>query len=183
MAFELAGGEPADSHRASRTEHNGAAQTPDNNPRPQPGQPVSSVTPLNFDRVVAPAMPHNRIATAQTAAVYGMLGGFVPNVQAAFHPSAEQTHERGTPLAGESNAEMRKSASLESAHMLAFEQLANNETAARSSLGLEFSLRGALNATPLLMILALERIAANNSRRASRNERCPTSLPLRRAKP
>ena len=54
--------------------------------------------------------------------------------------------------------------------------------AARSALGMEFSLRGALNATPLLMILALERIAASNSRRANRDERCPTSLPLRRAK-
>jgi hypothetical protein len=181
MAFELAGGEPADAHRASRTEHNPAAQTPDHNSRTQPDQPVSSVAPRDFDHVVAAATSHSSIATAQTAAVFGMLGGIVPDLQTGFQPSAEQMDERGAPLAGEPNAEMRKSASLESAHMLAFEQLANNETAARSSLGLEFSLRGALNATPLLMILALERIAANNSRRASRDERCPTALSLRRA--
>jgi hypothetical protein len=65
--------------------------------------------------------------------------------------------------------------------MEAFEALAD-EAATRSSLGLEFSLRGALNVTPLLMILALERIAASNSRRAHRDERTPTLLPLRQMK-
>ena len=78
------------------------------------------------------------------------------------------------------NTAMPYVAGLDSAHMEAFEELAVEKVAARSALGMEFSLRGALNATPLLMILALERIAASNSRRANRDERCPTSLPLRR---
>jgi hypothetical protein len=65
--------------------------------------------------------------------------------------------------------------------MEAFEELADEATT-RSSLGLEFSLRGALNVTPLLMILALERIAASNSRRANRDERIPNAMLLRQTK-
>ena len=79
------------------------------------------------------------------------------------------------------NTTVPYAAGLDSARMAAFEEVAVDAVSARSALGMEFSLSGALNATPLLMILALERIAASNSRRANRDERCPTSLPLRRA--
>jgi hypothetical protein len=61
-------------------------------------------------------------------------------------------------------------APLDRAREEAFEEFDIQELAAGPSLVLESSLRGALNATPLLMILALERIAASNSRRTNRQD-------------
>jgi hypothetical protein len=56
------------------------------------------------------------------------------------------------------------------AHARVFERLGQQVEVPSEPLAIQLSWRGALNATPLLMILALERIAASNSRRASRHE-------------
>ncbi len=184
MAFELAGGEPSDSERAAQADQHNAKLSPDPNSRPMPREPLSSAAEMKrgeFGRISVAAALQGKIIAAQATSIIGLLGGFVAELPAG-HLAFERTAERHLGFTTQRNTAVPYAAGLDSAHMEAFEELAVERVAARSALGMEFSLSGALNATPLLMILALERIAASNSRRANRDERCPTSLPLRRAK-
>ena len=61
-------------------------------------------------------------------------------------------------------------AELQSAYAQAYEHLGEAAEAVADPPAAAFSWRSALNATPLLMVLALERIAASNSRRAGRHD-------------
>jgi hypothetical protein len=185
ITFEMAGGEPDDTEPAARAARRDASQTPDGNTRPISREPVSEAgqrAQSVVGRVAAAGVPQAEMAPAQTSPALETLGGMVAGVTPAAHPVFERT-VGWTPVStiAPIGAVPGETAALDFAHMEAFEELAD-EAATRSSLGLEFSLRGALNATPLLMILALERIAANNSRRANRDERTPTSLSLRQLK-
>jgi hypothetical protein len=183
MTFEMAGGEPDDTEPAARGAQNDGSQTTDGNPPPISRESVSAVgrrTSHVIENVSADAARGQMAAASMSPVVVtlgGMLAGLPPTAQPVFERNLGWTPVSTiTPGGSVPGAE----AALDLAHMEAFDELAD-ESATRSSIGLEFSLRGALNATPLLMILALERIAASNSRRANRDERTPTALPLRRA--
>jgi hypothetical protein len=172
-----------DSERAAQADLHNAKHTPDPNSRPMPREPLSTAAEMKrgeFGRISAAAALQGRIVAAQATSIVGLLGGFVAELPAG-QPAFERTADGHLGFTTQRNTASPYAAGLDSAHIEAFEELAVEKVAARSALGMEFSLRGALNATPLLMILALERIAASNSRRANRDERCPTSLPLRRA--
>jgi hypothetical protein len=62
------------------------------------------------------------------------------------------------------------SAAFDAANESLFDQFGNAKTTAEPAWTANLSWRSTLNATPLLMILALERIAAGNSRRAHRDD-------------
>jgi hypothetical protein len=184
MSFEMAGGEPDDTEPAARGAKSDGSQTTDGNPPPISRESVSAVgqrTAQAIENVSADSARGPMAAAPISPAVVtlgGMLAGLPPAAQPVFERNLGwtpvSTITPGGPVPG-------AEAALDLAHMEAFEELAD-EAATRSSLELELSLRGALNATPLLMILALERIAASNSRRANRDERTPTALPLRQTK-
>jgi hypothetical protein len=183
-AFELAGGEPADDGRVTRAQQDEAPTTQGQSPS-TPREPLSAVeTNRNADRSVSASAPSQVDAVAvQMASAAGPLGGYVSDLQLTAWPAAEPAAGR---LRGSATAprgrQLDGASAFDAAHTAVYEELKENRIDGRSSLGWEFSLHGALNATPLLMILALERIAASNSRRASCDERSPVSLPLRRAK-
>jgi hypothetical protein len=173
MAFELAGGEPAESQRSARTDHQGAAPTPDGS-SPRAREPLSSAhgAASNVLTIHSRAIPSaDDMEGRQPALIPGTVGEFASGMQRAVG------HAIG-PFVGPklmvANVPMAMApttaAPLDRAREEAFEEFDIQELAAGPSLGLESSLRGALNATPLLMILALERIAASNSRRTNRQD-------------
>jgi hypothetical protein len=184
MTFEMAGGEPDDNETAGRAARNDDSQTTNDNPPPRSRESVSAVDPPTMKEIESTAADaaQSQLAAAPRSPALATLGGMV----AGLPQTAQPVFERNvgwmpvstiTPGGAVPGAE----APLDLAHMEAFEELADEATT-RSSLGLEFSLRGALNVTPLLMILALERIAASNSRRANRDERIPNAMLLRQTK-
>jgi hypothetical protein len=173
MAFELAGGEPAEAQRAVRVDRQEATSTPEGS-RPTSSEPLSSAREEASDvnRVDSSAIPSpDEMVAGDTASTPGPVGEFASRLPRVVG------HAMG-PFVGPklvvANVPMAMApttaAPLDRAREEAFEEFATEEVAAGSSLGLEFSLRGALNATPLLMVLALERIAASKSRRIKRHD-------------
>jgi hypothetical protein len=172
MAFELAGGEPAEGQRGAQTGRREAAPTPEAS-RPTSREPLSSAPEADRD-----AIPIDSVAMASPDGMEGRDTVLIPGPEGQFASIQRRNggHTIG-PFVGPrlllANVPVAlappKAAPLDRAREEAFEGLATEEVAG-GSLGLEFSLRGALNATPLLMVLALERIAASKSRRLKRHD-------------
>jgi hypothetical protein len=186
MVFELAGGEPSGTVRPAQTDRDGAAATRDVVPESKAREPLSFIDRRTHG-IPATDVDHLRspvaLAVAQANDVAGPLTELLSGMRNAIQYAFDRFVDRTQDLTGAGGGnELSVDAGVNAASVEAFEQLTEEE-AASASLGLDLSLSGALNATPFLMILALERIAASNSRRANRDERCPTTVALRRAKP
>jgi hypothetical protein len=178
MVFEIAGGEPANVSGPPRPDHLHFNDQPRDQANPGFYRPVSyhdeSVPPPDAgkERVgrSIPTRPatfvrqaggnHSIVSAPQQARrVEELVGELLPPMPLSGRKSV------GTGALPSSS-----STELPSAHAQAFENLGEEAEAAADSPAIALSWRSALNATPLLMVLALERIAASNSRRANRHE-------------
>jgi hypothetical protein len=188
MAFEMAGGEPsgverdADDGRAARHEASSGAMVPDVR------GPISY-----YDAQRAGA---NRAIHRPSAVLQGATGRVQAGQASDPLDFAQVSHADVTPLSHSFFAAVRQSSNnatgaaeltsasalINTAHADIFGQLGLADIEIDQRWPMDFSWRGALNATPLLMILALERIAASNSRRANRDDAFLSAIKPRRSR-
>jgi hypothetical protein len=183
MAFELAGEEPAQLRRAAPIHDHDVSPTPAGKAGPTTREPLSTAGEAAGsapDEFAAAKPPLGTMDGEQITTVAGALGEFAGRQQGVHRTEVRPVAWNPGTTVAHGAMILDAATALEAAQAGVFEELAADELAARSSLALEFSWRGALSATPLLMILALERITAGSSRRAGRDDRSPAAVPLRR---
>jgi hypothetical protein len=172
MVFEIAGGEPANASgatRADRLHDQPGDQADPDAPRPVsyhegPLAPRGQVSRSTLTRPVSFVRHDGMNDTDRPALEHSYL---VDNDGGELLPPMPLS-ERKSGVHGAS--ESSRSGEVTSAYPGIFEHLGEEAELAANPPAIAFSWRTALNATPLLMVLALERIAASNSRRASRHE-------------
>jgi hypothetical protein len=185
MAFEIVGGEPTETE--PNTRHDRAEGKVDDNGELSPNyrQPTTTNSARSSTRDFVPeraAVESSRheAGTSDTAAI-GPLRTF------AFERNSSE-HRLGGNSDSTLHSTLRAGRHLivqdpnpvGSAHADVFEQLGVDKNPASLSLALDLSWRGALNATPFLMMLALERIAASNSRRINHHDAAVSAFRVRR---
>jgi hypothetical protein len=177
MVFEIAGGEPANTRNARPGDKHPNA-VPQQSGSPEAARPVSYQDGPVSSRGTTAGPVVRSVFARPAALVRHTVGGNV--VKPALH-QAYSGHESAAallpslPLSEPGGVvaninEVLPSAEIQPAYASVFEQLGEEAELATDPPATAFSWRTALNATPLLMVLALERIATSNSRRASRQE-------------
>jgi hypothetical protein len=189
IAFEMAGGEPTEPGMESalrqprgagkEVEHpdSGELLPPNHARRPATNSRAEvSVVPVEEQDTTEPrvrAFAASFISLDPSNALTGRL--ISAELAATTSPSKSRRLQHGGDAGGDDSGR-------ESARREVFDTLGVDEETAKLSLAQTLPWRGTLNAAPLLMILALERIAASNSRRADRQESL-LNLVTRRWKP
>jgi hypothetical protein len=177
-AFETAGGEPTDDERRSVSDGNdarlrfGVTATPSRRElesyhdaqRAAQERAAAHYVAARESRAAPAGENWSEASTLQLRVTeFSQLDRrtYVRLPDPSQHPSNQAATARGN-LTGTSLV-------FEAAHAAAFDQFGDDANSAEPAWAIDLSWRSTLNATPLLMILALERIAASNSRRASRH--------------
>jgi hypothetical protein len=176
LVFEIAGGEPTASARIPHADRTDASADPPDGISQQIYRPVSIQDQPSQAQGSMPERVGRTVQVRSTIAQHGAGSVFRTAVQnfrggddqATISPTLVPLSERKIASAGAAVAAI--AAPRDPARAQVFEGLGQQSDVPAEPLAIQISWRGALNATPLLMILALERIAASNSRRASRHE-------------
>jgi hypothetical protein len=174
--FEIAGGEPAIAAAKSQVDRTDPHAEPRAEVEPEIYRPVSNQgQPIPARDVVPERVSHR--ATNRPAEF--ALHGSGPSFGLALHRSIRDDQSTGSlayldqvtePNAVLAGANAANASTLDAAHEEVFERLGETANVAATSAAINLSWRGALNTTPLLMILALERIATSNLRCAIRRD-------------
>jgi hypothetical protein len=124
--------------------------------------PAEDAPPANRRASLAPQQPVPIVLASQRA-----------NTQSLIQSATDEPAESAS--LGVGSAE--RSALNESVHAHIYDQLGTSDAVGDAALFNRDTWRDSWKATPLLMILALERIAASNSRRAKRESSCNAGRP------
>jgi hypothetical protein len=187
MVFEIAGGEPtaSDSHLLDEQ----PATTSSTDDKLEHSEPVSSIETLQQNERLASRQSAGRPNEAfvtdqgqlQAGQSYGQITAVSMKVPRGCHRTAgSATAAQIGQFAADWSAESATPDLTATAAAAVFDQLGEgNATAIESSVDSKSWMRS-IGASPLLMVLALERIAALNSRRAARESQiAATKKPLR----
>jgi hypothetical protein len=178
MVFEIAGGEP--SARDSHLLGDQPATTSSTDDKLEHSEPVSSIETLQQNEQFASrhsAGPANdAFFNDQNQLPTGQSDGQITAVSMKFPRGSHRTTGSMTPaqigqFAADWSAESTSPDPTTTAAAAVFDQLAESNAAVIESSVDSKSWMRSIGASPLLMVLALERIAALNSRRAPRESR------------
>ncbi|MEX2318188.1 MAG: hypothetical protein WD669_13600 [Pirellulales bacterium] len=187
---ETAGGEPATPSRTSTGGVQGVNDVPDGAAGPQTGRRVSAIqspATLQQSRFVAGSAEGastTRSAPVTFAAFMSEIGSDKSLLNASGRSNSSfigATRTAMSELATTARA-LAESPAAELAHASAFEELGSRKAALLAAQKGDNSWHGFRIATPLLMLLALERVAANKARR-SKDSAAANSSPPRFAGP
>ena len=178
IVFEIAGDEPANASGTSRADRLHLNDQPGDRANPDAYRPVSYHDEFGPGRDSNTEQVSRTMLTRPVTLVRHEAGA--DTISPALQ-TARRSDENGGELLPPMPLSERKpavsavsasssSAELQLAYAQVYEHLGEEAEAVADPPATVFSWGTALNATPLLMVLALERIAASNSRRAGRHE-------------